>query len=99
MKANKMNLIEVKWGGAFTLLELLVVIAIIAILASLLLPVLSAAKKRAAQAACINDLNQLGLGLHMYIDDSSGIFPGMASQHSGFQAADLLADERRGPPG
>jgi prepilin-type N-terminal cleavage/methylation domain-containing protein/prepilin-type processing-associated H-X9-DG protein len=90
MKANKMNLIEVKWGGAFTLLELLVVIAIIAILASLLLPVLSAAKKRAAQAACINDLNQLGLGLHMYIDDSSGIFPGMASQHSGFQAADWI---------
>ena len=90
MKANKMNLVEVKRGGAFTLLELLVVIAIIAILASLLLPVLSAAKKRAAQAACINDLNQLGLGMHMYIDDSSGIFPGMASQHSGFQAADWI---------
>jgi prepilin-type processing-associated H-X9-DG protein len=39
---------------------------------------------------CINDLNQLGLGLHMYIDDSNGTFPGMASQHSGFQAADWI---------
>ncbi len=75
---------------AFTLLELLVVIAIIAILASLLLPVLSAAKRRAAQAACINNLKQLGLGMQMYVDDSRDYFPGMASQHSGFQAADWI---------
>ena len=90
MKTNMTKLVEVKRGAAFTLLELLVVIGIIAILAALLLPVLSAAKKRAAQATCINDLNQLGLGLHMYIDDSNGTFPGMASQHSGFQAADWI---------
>ena len=74
----------------FTLLELLVVIAIIAILASLLLPVLSAAKKRAAQAACINNLKQLGLGMQMYVDDNRDTFPGMASQHSGFQASDWI---------
>jgi prepilin-type N-terminal cleavage/methylation domain-containing protein/prepilin-type processing-associated H-X9-DG protein len=75
---------------AFTLLELLVVIAIIAILASLLLPVLSAAKKRAAQAACVNNLKQLGLGMQMYVDDNRDTFPGMASQHSGFQASDWI---------
>ena len=75
---------------AFTLLELLVVIAIIAILASLLLPVLSAAKKRAAQATCINNMKQLGLGIQMYIDDNREIFPGMASQHSGFQKEDWI---------
>jgi len=55
---------------AFTLIELLVVIAIIAILAAMLLPALSAAKKRAAQAACINNMKQFGLGMQMYIDDS-----------------------------
>ena len=75
---------------AFTLLELLVVIAIIAILASLLLPVLAAAKKRAAQASCINNLKQLGLGMQMYVDDNHDTFPGRASQHSGFQASDWI---------
>ena len=90
MKTNMTEPVEMKRGAAFTLIELLVVIAIIAILAALLLPVLSAAKKRAAQAACINDLKQLGTGMQMYVDDNGGAFPGMASQHSGFQAADWI---------
>src|SRR5277367_1909391 len=64
----------------FTLLELLVVIAIIAILAALLLPVLSAAKGRAAQAVCINNQKQLGLGMQMYVDDNGNTFPGIASR-------------------
>jgi prepilin-type N-terminal cleavage/methylation domain-containing protein/prepilin-type processing-associated H-X9-DG protein len=65
---------------AFTLLELLVVIAVVAILAALLLPVLSAAKRKAAQAACINNLKQLGLGMQMYVGDNQSTFPGIASR-------------------
>jgi prepilin-type N-terminal cleavage/methylation domain-containing protein/prepilin-type processing-associated H-X9-DG protein len=74
----------------FTLIELLVVIAIIAILAALLLPALSAAKKKAGQTACLNNQKQLGAGMMMYVDENGGAFPGIASQHLGFYPADWI---------
>jgi len=54
---------------AFTLIELLVVIAIIAILAALLLPALTAAKRKAQQIACVNNNKQLALASLMYVND------------------------------
>ncbi len=57
--------------GAFTLIELLVVIAIIGILAALLLPVLSRAKSRAQNVACLNNLTQLEQCCHLYSTDFS----------------------------
>ena len=58
----------------FTLIELLVVIAIIAVLIALLLPAVQAAREAARRAQCVNNLKQLGLGLHNY-ESIAGTFP------------------------
>jgi prepilin-type N-terminal cleavage/methylation domain-containing protein/prepilin-type processing-associated H-X9-DG protein len=52
----------------FTLIELLVVIAIIAVLIALLLPAVQAAREAARRAQCVNNLKQLGLAGHNYLD-------------------------------
>jgi len=60
---------------AFTLIELLVVIAIIAVLAVLLLPALGRSKAKAYNAACMNNLRQLGIATRLYSDDNQERLP------------------------
>ena len=59
---------KTKAKRAFTIVELLVVLAIIGVLAALLLPTLSRAKAKAQTTVCMNNLRQLTMAFHHYVD-------------------------------
>jgi prepilin-type N-terminal cleavage/methylation domain-containing protein/prepilin-type processing-associated H-X9-DG protein len=68
---------------AFTLIELLVVIGIIAVLAAILLPVLSRAKAAAKRIHCTSNLHQIGIALHIYVDEFNR-YPSFSESVLGF---------------
>ena len=72
---------------AFTLIELLVVIVVIGLLLALIIPAMGAAREGARRAMCANNLRQIGIAWHLYLDDHNDCFPKYGGPASDEQCA------------
>src|SRR5436305_1849645 len=67
----------------FTMVELAVVVAIVAVMTAALVPAVLKAREAAARNECRNNLKQLGIAVHMYLDTDQGRFPPSAPYGNG----------------
>jgi prepilin-type processing-associated H-X9-DG protein len=58
-----------------TILELLVAVSVVAVLAALLLPAILQARASARRTACVSNLRQWTLAVHLYADTHAGRLP------------------------
>lgn len=70
LEIKKQSSKKAKSLTGFTLIELLVVIAVLGLLIAILVPALGRAREGARRAQCINNLRQIGLAIHQYIDEN-----------------------------
>jgi prepilin-type N-terminal cleavage/methylation domain-containing protein/prepilin-type processing-associated H-X9-DG protein len=69
---------EDRHRAGFTLIELLVVVIIITILAALLFPVFATARQQAYQTTCVSNLKQIGVAVHLFMDDHDLGYEGLS---------------------
>lgn len=62
-------------GGAFTLVEMLVIVGVLAVGAVLMAPALAKTRPAAQSIQCLNNLRQLMNAMSMYTQEHAGLFP------------------------
>jgi prepilin-type processing-associated H-X9-DG protein len=78
-----------------TLIELLVVLAIIALLIALIVPAVQSAREAARRAQCRNNLRQIGLAMHNYMEAHRVLPFGVGSDKDGAFATTGSPQSRR----
>ena len=59
----------------FTVIELLIIVIIVAVLVCIVIPAIFAARQKAQQIICVNNLRQLFLAFEQYTNDNNGLLP------------------------
>ncbi|MDP6153713.1 MAG: type II secretion system protein [Phycisphaeraceae bacterium] len=75
-------------GDGFTVIELLLVISIIVLLVGLLVPAVTAFRRRATKVVCMTHLRQIGVAMELYVQENQDRFPAVRYMPDPFVSTD-----------